>query len=267
MTASFIDTTVLIDISQSRGSGKISSENFVNANRPAEAPFYALRELLAGHVRYLCDTHNILTASKNPAEALVAILTRFPTRASHTQAVLLARLLSNFFANRGAITGAGAKRDGLHQIMMMATRVWRRANHHKLIDSVQQLACFNNGDLQYRNGNLRGPNDSFNCSKREKCAAAGWLREQEVQVAKVVEALHPKNLEGAAKSKREISHRRSALKLLIKKGHFDFNKGKCRALGDAYFAIMCPQKSIMATTNIGDFEPMCKVLRKQLQKP
>lgn len=267
MTACFIDTTVLVDLSENRGPRKLNSETFVNSNRPAETPFYALRELLTGYVRYLCDTHNILTASTNPAEALVGILNRFPTRASNTKAQILARLLSQLFDGGGAVTGAGAKRDGQHQIMMTATQMWRRANNHKLIDPVQRLACFNKGDLVFKDGNLRGPNDSFNCNKKERCAAARWLSEQEGQVAKIVEALHPRNLEGAAKAKREISQRRNALKSLQKRGHIDFDKGKCRALGDAYFAIMCPQKSIMATTNIGDFQPMCNALGKQLRKP
>ena len=59
MTGSFLDTTVVIHIAEGVKPHSSKGEAFISANLPAETPYYALRELLAGRVRILCDTHNV----------------------------------------------------------------------------------------------------------------------------------------------------------------------------------------------------------------
>ena len=90
MTGSFLDTTVVVHIADKVEPGKTKGEVFVNANQPAESPYYALRELLAGHIQNLCDAHNVIRAAENPAEALIALLRRSPLEGRKKEAKLQA---------------------------------------------------------------------------------------------------------------------------------------------------------------------------------
>jgi hypothetical protein len=67
--------------------------------------------------------------------------------------------------------------------------------------------------------------------------------------------------------KRETTRRRSALKDLMQNGPDKFNKNNCRALGDAYFAVMCPPGSHVITTNLVDHAPLCNALGKTAVNP
>jgi hypothetical protein len=118
-----------------------------------------------------------------------------------------------------------------------------------------------------KSGEIRGPGDSFNCSKEERCAAAAYLNDDPVALKNMIAALHPANLTKEAKDKRENSQRRKALKEIQTNGPSRFNKGLCRAIGDAYFAGMCPASSTLLSTNTSDFEPLCVALKKALAKP
>jgi hypothetical protein len=270
MPASFLDTTVLIDLSDSRQSARISSEQFVRLNQPSEVAEYALRELLTGVVRYYCDAHNILIASQNVPEAIVAVLQRFFMGPRRSAAVIrvLAASLSNIFGTGAAVSGDDSKREALQAIKMKAASLWNRANNLKNVTRVHPLACFNGGDIAIGGGGLlRGPNDRFDCLVRQRCAAAGYIHDDLPAVRTLIAALHPNNLTDKAQTKTEHAQRRKALKELEKRGPKDFPKGRCRALGDAYFAVMCPAGATIGTTNLDDFEPLCRALRKRFMKP
>lgn len=113
---------------------------------------------------------------------------------------------------------------------------------------------------------MRGP-DSFNCSSKEKCAAAAYIYDDKAALKKMIDALHPDKLDDAAKEKKENSSRRSALKDLLADGPVKFNKRYCRAIGDAYFAEMCPPGFSLLTSNKVDFEPLCNALGKKILTP
>jgi hypothetical protein len=128
-----------------------------------------------------------------------------------------------------------------------------RSSTTKSVSRVQPLACFNKGDLSLGNAReLRGPGDSFNCAVKERWAAAGYLHDDPVVLSNLIDALHPKNLDAAANEKKENAQRRKALKDLKSRGPKLFDRGSCRALGDAYLVAMCPRQSVIPTINLAE---------------
>jgi hypothetical protein len=270
VSGSFLDTTVLMNLSQSAEPARSDSQSFVNANQPSEVAFYASRELLTGPVRYICDAHNALLAAQDHGEAIVALGQRLiaARRWRDTAIQIIAQNLHDILDSRGAQSAADLKREGLQAISIKATQLWRRANSPKNVTRVQPLGCFNGGDISYGpGGELQGPNDSFNCASAERCAAAGWIHDDQGALSKLIDALRPSKLDAKAKVKNENTQRRKALKELKRLGPKDFSKRRCRALGDAYFAVMCPSGSVIATTNIIDFQPLCSALGKLARQP
>ena len=270
MTASFLDTTVIVNVAEDIEPAKSRAVAAIAKYQPAASPYYALRELLAGRVRILCETHNKLRASPNVAEALVALLSVSPAEGRKREARLqvLANSLKTLFAADPRGSRDSLITEAIDDIALQTARLWSRARKLKSVANVQPLACFNEGPLVIgTSGEIRGPGDSFNCSKDERCAAAAYLNDDPVALTNMITALHPANLSKEAKDKRENSQRRKALKELQTNGPVKFNKSLCRAIGDAYFAGMCPASSTLLSTNTNDFEPLCKALKKVLAKP
>jgi hypothetical protein len=265
MAGSYLDTTIVVDIADERLPGKDKAVAHLAANSPAVVPYYALRELLAGHVQYICLTHNVMKASECASEAFTALMNRCPAEGRQREGKM--RILLSAMQKAYNTNPQGGKQDEKREILQhLALRVngmWRRSHRLHSVSLVQSLNCFNDGKLTYGpSGELKGPHGSFNCATSERCAAAEYLYEQKDAVKKMIAALHPKVLDSKAASKNENQQRRKALKELLTEGPAAFNKGKCRALGDAYFAAMSPPGYSVVTTNIQDYLPLCQALAK-----
>lgn len=270
MTASFLDTTVLIHFVEPGNSLSPQTERFVYTHQPAQVSYYAFRELLTGRVRLLCEVHNAILSANDPGEALLALSKRADAEGRKKGARIeeVARILSQLFSQHPNRGRDEMKREALEALALRAGSLWARARRHSKLVSVQNLACFNEGKLSFGDaGELRGPSGSFNCVSTQKCAAAGYMYDRKEDIKKLVDALHPSKLDERLARKNETTRRRAALKELLNQGPEGFEKMRCRALGDAYFAVMCPPGAVVASTNIVDFEPLCKALKKTLIKP
>jgi len=270
LSRSFLDTTILKSLADARDPANSTCEAFVLGNQPAEVPYYAARELLTGVVRYMCDAHNVLHAASSYGEAMLALLARPPAEGRKREAKLklLAECLAEIFKGDDAARPNDVKREALQHLAIRAAQLWNRGRRLKRVDHIQSLACFNDGKLSRGPaGELLGPNDSFNCHRSKRCAAAEYLADNEAALSKVIEALHPKNLPEPLRGKKENSQRRKALKELREHGAQRFDKGLCRAIGDAYFALMCPAGAVVVTTNTVDHVILCKAVGKQAVKP
>lgn len=269
MSASFLDTTIVVDLSDPAALGRKKAQTHITQNQPASAPYYALRELLAGHVQVLCDAHNVILASDTPAEAALALLNRSPAEGRKREAKSRALLMAMEGAFTGNPTGSRGelKREMLQNLAIRANRIWRKASAVPSFSLVQDLGCFNSGGLSRGPADeLRGPRGSFNCIASERCAAAAYLYENKADVEKLIDALHPKNL-GILAEKNENKQRRRALKDLLTDGPVKFDKGRCRAIGDAYFAAMCPAGASVVTTNVVDHVMLCAALGRKAVAP
>ena len=270
MTGSFLDSTIVIHVSDPSNQQKAKSESCVANNQPSQTPYYALRELLAGHFQNLCDAHNAISAAENLGEAGLHLSIKYALsgrKFGSKQQVLFETLATIYKQNT---TGARdqMKQEALTELALRINRLWRKAHNIGNVELVQSLACFNDGKIEYgAAGELRAPNNSFNCIPNQRCAAAAYLFDNKDDLKKMIEALHPDNLDSPAKNKQENVSRRKALKELESKGSKDFDKGRCRALGDAYFAAMCPAGKLVMTSNSRDFIPLCNALGKNVLVP
>lgn len=270
MAGSFLDTTIVVQLAEGATADRAKGQKTVLANHPAQAPFYALRELLAGHVRSLCDAHNVLLAAENAAEAQLALLRISPAEGRKKQGKLqaIALAMQTAFSQNPAGGRQDIKREMLQYLALRVNGLWKRAHALRGVQLVQSLGCFNDGRITFGPaGELRAPGDSFNCVKTERCAAAAYIYDNRASLTKLIDALHPANLDAKAVQKNENAKRRKALKELQTKGPTAFAKTRCRALGDAYFASMCPVDSIVLTTNIDDYLPLCRALGKKAKSP
>lgn len=258
MPEAFLDTTLVLHLSDTGSPDHANARKLVVNNSPATAPVYALRELLAGPLQNICSVHNRLKASDNIGEALLALAQLNPAMGRKKGAQIeqfALQLAAVCQENSGATLQETL--DGMTQsLALKVARLWLRAKKAQGWSGVQPLGCFPSGEFSMgQAGELRAPSDSFNCDKRARCSAAAYMHDQAGAVSKLCDALHPSRLSAQLASKGETASRRAALKELRDKGPKDFNKSRCRALGDAYFAVMCPATSSVATTNKVDFEP------------
>lgn len=270
MAGSFLDTTIVIKLAGVDAKEATKSESYIRSNQPAEAPFYALRELLAGHLRILCDVHNALLAANNPPEATLGLLNLSPAtgRTKESKLKVITETMQVIFKANPSGGRQDMKREMLQALAVRASTLWRNAHRLKAVNLVQSLGCFNDGKINYGPAKeLRGPSDSFNCIAAERCAAAAYIYDNKSGLAMMINALHPSKLSPKIAAKNESKMRRKALKELQSDGPVKFSKSRCRALGDAYFAAMCPAGSAVLTSNLEDFEPLCLSLGKVAKNP
>lgn len=269
MTACFVDTTILVNVSEGETPASRLAKKYALANSPATVPEYAFRELLAGRVGLLCDAHNKILASDNVIEVAAGFLRSAGfgrTPVAKAQEILAS--LKSMFDSESDISPKDAKRQVLEDLMMTAARLWRNARTVPYLEKDQPLPCFISGPIDTdESGILRGPNGSFSCSTGVPCGAAEYMYSKRSDLIKMIDALYSDSSDEKVKNKPENRSRRNALKVLEAKGPTAFPKRKCRALGDAYFAAMCPPGAKVLTTNIVDFEPLCAALGKTAVRP
>jgi hypothetical protein len=270
VTGCFLDTTVLVNLCDSEKPDYPSTEAFVQGHQPAEVPDYAAREVLAGLVHNCCILYNTLRACRTHGEALLAILKMPPVAGRKRELALkeLAARVEKIFTADEVGSSEDHKREHLQDIAIRIQTLWDGAKSPRNVTRIQPLHCFNGGELERGSaGEFRGPNDTFDCLAMNKnCAAAAYLCDDATMLSKMITALDAVGGQLGDSEKRETKSRRRILRDLKLKGP-GLTKPQCRALGDAYFAAMCPEGSLIATTNLNDFEPLCNALGRQVRKP
>lgn len=267
MSQSFVDTTILVAVADERQQHRAAAEAALAAHTQNDLPYYALRELQAGVLRYLCEVHNVLLSSANFAEALVALhkLPAAQGRQKQAKLQIAAETLANVFTGNPNGARSAITEEAIGALSLRIAQFWLSARAHRRLTNTQPLSCFNDGDLtRDAAGSIRGPQDSFNCRAAQRCAAAAYMYDNKSALQKLHDALHPDKLPQQLADKQETRSRRAALKELLQKGPADFSKSRCRALGDAYFAAMAPAGKDILTTNTVDFEPLCAAVGKKV---
>jgi hypothetical protein len=269
MSGCFLDSTILVDFAQDAQPRTTKALAHTKVNEPVRIAEYAYRELLAGRVGLLCDAHNDVVASANVVEVALAFSIRGSfARTPRAQEQEILKLLKAMFDKKGKVDPAVAKREIAESLMMMASKMWKKAATFPSGDRVQPLGCFNNGRISLdKHGLLQGPNNSFNCATGTVCGAAQYLYNDRPRIRKMIAALESPKLPEKLKKKGETQSRRKALDLLERRGPTNISKASCRALGDAYFAAMCPAGSHVLTTNMEDFEPLCASVGTYVRVP
>lgn len=269
MSGSYLDSTIVIHICDTKSTSKKPSETCIANHQPAEAPFYALREVLVGRLQYLILAHNNLLAAENSGEAILSILRTYYMAGRKKDSAVHAIASSIRDTYNPSAPQSQMKQEVLDDLAIQINTLWLDAQNIPNVNLVQPLACFIGGKITHGSANeLRAPSDSFNCLTTERCAAAAaYLYDDKLSLEKMVEALHPNKLPLEIKNKGETAKRRAAMRELLLNGPKSFSKKKCRALGDGYFAGMCPAGKAVMTTNLDDFTPLCNALGKPIISP
>jgi hypothetical protein len=270
LSGCYLDTTIVVEAISVDGGSAHAIGAAIRSHAHASQAHYSLRELLAGVLRSLCEAHNELLGCENAGEALLALLKRVPAEGRKREARIraVASALKAAFDGSPNASRDSMKREMLENLALTVVGMWKGAQSIRGTELTHALGCFPRGHFSLGPaGELRGPNDSFNCDPSARCSAAAYMADDEVALHKMIDALHPDKLPPELAQKRESSKRRGALKELAAKGPEKFDKGKCRALGDAFFAQMCPPGVAVLTTNISDFAPLCAALSKPVFKP
>jgi hypothetical protein len=277
----YIDTTVVCAIAEPNPLLSQSSQAHIDKNQPAAIPYYALRELVAGPLKTICAAHTRLSKAADITQAFQSVLSLPPVsgRTKQGQMAALVQALGQCLSltpkqissNPDQSLDPAIRRRMTQYLAIAVQRQWASAKKIPRTTNAHQLACFEDGDFDYNEENdLVGPNGRFQCDPKQPCSAALHLRTKTTEVEKLIESLHPKNLSSELANKRENVRRRGALKEIQRSqrsSQSGFPKRDCRALGDAYFAIMCPPGSHVLTTNMVDHEPLCSALGKAAIKP
>lgn len=264
---SFVDTTVVVEAGENSEDWLGHFKPHLEAEPPAEIPHYAFRELSAGLLQTLATAHNRLVQTASPAEAMQQVL-RLPQVVGRTREGQLKALVTALAEALGLPGNAkepmytSARRQMCQSLSIIVAKLWRNARNQSCTRHVQPLGCFGSGELTLDGKLIAGPQGRWECDKNSRCAAAEYLHEKPGEMAKIVQFL-----QAAGDAKRETVQRRKALKDLTENGPIKFNKRGCRALGDAYFAIMCPPGSVVVTTNLVDHEPLAKSVGKTAINP
>lgn len=269
MSEVFLDTTLVVHLADTKQPLHDAAEAILAHSSKALSPMYALRELLVGPLQNLCSVHNGLKSADNLGEALsvLAGLNPIVGRKKHTRIQIFADSLLEVCRENPQIPVDEALETMAENLALQISRFWRRAKRAKGWSIVQPLGCFGSGDFSFgKFGELKPPGDTFNCDAHSKCSAAGYMSEHLGAVSKLCDALHSRFLSDRLANKAETTSRRAALKHL-KDRPAKFDKRKCRALGDAYFAVMCPATAKIATSNKEDFQPLCIALGREMVCP
>lgn len=276
---SYFDSTLLYAVATEDSVWEPRTKKYAAANPIAETPTYAARELLAGPISSLCTAHNKLLDATTVADAFFKV-NSLPAVSGRTKSTQLAGLVHALAASLstapGPLTVAQLNQplDGLIKTRMQddlaldIARKWAAILENDVMKVTQPLGCFALTDLgvDQVSGALRGPNGRFSCDPKSSCSAAHFLHGKQADVQKLIAVLRPPKAKGVPQ-KHESVRRRSALKSLVASGPGKFGKKDCRAIGDAYFAVMCPPGSDVLTTNLSDHIPLCAALGKTAKEP
>lgn len=269
MSTSYLDTTILVAVSEEKEPTKTNSIKSINANPPKRVAYYAYRELMAGRIGLLCDLQNHVIASENLMEVAVGFYNRsWASRTNRTKAgEILQRLVPSF--SQATFDPALEKRRIAEDLAFLANKAWRRATQFSsATERVHPLGCFKVGSIVRDNdGLMTGPGGTFDCAKTEGCSAIAYLFQDKAKLQAMIDALDPRSLGEPLASKPETIARRKALKRLLDRGPKDFPLSYCRKIGDAFFVQTCPPGGHVLTSNTVDFVPLCHALNVGLKSP
>lgn len=260
MATAILDTTVVADVLLRRDERADAAESFVRRFDRRLLPVYALKELKGGPLRAYAWLHDQLCEAGSVEGALdrLARLSRTPRRNLTATAI---EALAEAEREKSLVEESGSRR-----FERLRLALWRRVvgawrNRRRLAtDVIAPLDCYHEVD------GVGGPNSSldlgrFGCERGRPCAMAALLLDHRASLERVREALE---LEPAG---RERDARLAAVTHLLERGATALTESQCLSLGDAVFAVLCPEGGVIVTTNVRDHAPLARSLNKQVERP
>lgn len=270
----FIDTTIIADILTKNGQEKIEAKAALAKYETTELPVYAIKEFKAGVLDSIKYLYNKLFETKSVGRTFIIINDNARQINKRATAIrVLGELVEKFemlkpderlkkqygdIASDENIMFDSTKLDA----KMLLFKAWHKRN--KLTTSVvQPLTCYQEtAPFEEKNGKLSVA--PIVC-KTDNCCLAGDLWNKRFKLTKLKKAIE--NLPSPLKDKNENKKRAKLLREIGSNPGRKISNSDCRSLGDAIFALYCPDDSDILTTNVKDHKPLAKALGKTAVSP
>jgi hypothetical protein len=261
----FIDTTVLVESLLKTAIRRKNARAKIRSYKKSLLPVYAIKELKNGALRHYIWFHNKLSETGSFTRTIHAIQRNF------MKPHLMGTALEAMQTGTELLVGKGFSHAQTKAKTDLAIADSLRLSTRRLIDSgwrdrrkfatdiFDPLTCFAETSPTYNETTRRLEDPRRKCDLDGKCCLAPKLRLVPSQLGSLIIAIE-------GKTRAEDTRRRAALHLLKNTPKRDFDDRNCLALGDAYFALRCPNDCNILTTNTKDHEPLAAALDKQVDE-
>ena len=266
----FVETTVLTDLLLKRDGSEVAAKAALDRYANVLIPQFAWKEFKRGPLAAFKWMHNKLAETSDFALALIALqrLSRTPMKYKTSTAI---QAVHTAFASYdkmdfwklqkkyGRTASAAVVIADIHRLHLKDTilRAWKK---RKALGggAYHPLSCYPDENIRDNAGRLDlAPTD---CPESVDCCLRQQLTGRSADLRKLRDSL-------VDVDRQEVVKRRGVLKHLEKRPSQRLNREQCRALGDAYFVLFCPDGATVLTTNRRDIDPMASAIGKAVASP
>jgi hypothetical protein len=270
----FVDTTVLADRLIKSGVERSNAKAALEKYEVTELPVYAIKEFKAGALDYVKYLHNKLITTGTVADTLIA-LSRIGRQANRQQTAL--RTIGDLMKKANSLSasktlkaqyGKLAEEESIsydairYEAKLLVFKAWKK-RRSITTNVIQPLSCYNEtAPLERKDGQLSLVPRECN---EDDCCLTKELRARKFKLTKLTVAID--NLPENLRNKLENQKRRKILREVSSRPSRKLSDSDCRNLGDAIFAVFCPDDADILTTNIQDHKPLADALNKTAVSP
>ena len=259
----YLDTTVLVEALLKTRRRRRRAREAVRVFGHSTLPVYAIKEMSAGALSNAVWLYNRLLEERSLTRVYDIIAANVRRQNRVATALELLHAASEGIAGvdlADARTFATTDRMQADMHALSLRRIilsgWR--DRRKLTTIVvDELACFSDQGPFFDEEVKMMKLANVGCPPRLDCSYASGLRRRPGDLKLLL-----KVIEGS--QRREDIRRRAALHCLKNTPKRTFDNMLCRGLGDAYFALHCPDGSTILTSNVKDHEPLAKAVGKSV---
>jgi hypothetical protein len=267
MVKAFLDTTVLTDALLKQGDDHKRAIFSFGRYDELLVPGYAIKEFKQGPLRYYVWLHNKVVTTNRWGDAVFSIptvirqhnlsMTAMRAVADFTNSMAVANVLAGELPANGARFHELQTREARIWLKTKISLAWRKRGKAPFV-STAPLDCYA----------LTRPRETENGlidNKPTKCTLGPCCLLQQFVAAADATA----QLENVCQQslKPEMLKRGKVLRAIRRHPHRELDENQCRTLGDAVFALQCPENAVVLTTNIADHQPLAAALGKQVEIP
>lgn len=273
MDKAFVDTTILVNTTLKTGNMHDTAVGGLAKYKTTQLPAYALKEFRLGAFRAFCWLHDKFLQTKSVADTTAAVTKLSRSYAKNLPSSVREALTESLSGQTKNIDieelskryGSKANLDYIQadlcrlELKRTIAEAWI-ARKNICTEIVCFLPCFADVTPSFSDNSFISLGTK-GCEKGRSCEIKRVLskhkKELELILGKII----------TLKDKRENKKRISAIQEVLRMSTRPFSDNECRDLGDAVFAVLCPNDAEILTTNIADHEPLAEVLGKHAVEP
>jgi hypothetical protein len=259
----YLDTTILIEALFKTRSRRRRARSTIQAYTNSILPVYAIKEMSAGALSNIIWLYNKLTETRSLAKTYEAITAniRRPNRVATSLELLQAAsesIIGVDFADAHTVAQTDQMQAEMHALSLrrIIGNGWR--DRRKITTQVVgELDCFPEDPPSIDEELKIMTMGEKECPARRDCHYAPGLRKRPSELESLLQVIK-------GSDRREDVRRRKALHVLKNTPNRKFENADCRGLGDAYFALHCPENATILTSNQKDHAPLAEALGRNV---